>query len=306
MFKKYSLMTLSIIFAFSFILLGCSSEDESEQSEQWKATLIAAMNKHSEIETYTFSGEAALQLDWPALTGQVQDPLTSSLTSILTNGKIAWQGVADEQAPRVEVDLTFTPNDFQAQFEVPALLNNNKLYIQIPLLATVEDEYLTYDLEQNLANVSFMTMMRYLAEAVDESYFELVENEASDERTIAFQIDKQNIEDIVSNLDIQLPAIVNDFEQQGIISAEQANDWREQLAHSSPLHITPEQIDQPGMASFTINEAGFIVSQSFHMYFANQAIEMTQQLDHINEAVTFNKPMPEHTRSIFDMLNMFQ
>lgn len=306
MFKKYSLTTLAFLLAITLLLVGCSNKEEEGDNEQLKADLIAAISKQSDIQTYVFHGEAELQLDWPALIGQSQDPLTSSLTSILTNGKVAWRGVADEQAPRVEVDLTFSPHQFQGNFEVPAMINHNKLYIQIPLLATSEDEYLTYDLEPGIANVSFVTFMQYLAEAADETYYELIENEASSDRTIAIHINEQNIEDIISKLNSQVPSFITDLDEKGIINDDQANAWREKVTHSEIFNIIADQLDQPGVVSFTLNEDGFIISQSLKLYFANQSIEMSHELDQINEAVTFNKPIPEHTRSIADILNVFQ
>lgn len=308
MLKKYSFTTLAILLAFSLLLLACSKDetDQDVKREQIKPLLIAAMNKQSDIQTYTFSGEAELYLDWPALTGRSQDPLTSSLTSILTNGKIVWQGVADEQAPRVEVDFTLTPHQFQGQFEVPALINNNKLYIQIPLLATVEDEFLTFDLEPSISNISFMTAMKHLAEAIDEEDYELTDSEDSSDITISLHISKDNIADIVAKLDLQLPAIINELEHQGIISEAQATAWREQRTNSEPIHVSPDQIDQPGIVSFTINEEGFIVRQSYQLYFANQSLQVTYELDQINEAVSFNQPIPEQTRSINDMFQFIK
>lgn len=310
MMKKYRYtyiyVALMILLALT-LLVGCTSKKDDEPHDddiQLKDELLMALNK--DMGTFHFAGEAKLWLDWPALTGQNLDPLTASMTSALTNGEIAWQGIADLNTSQLEVDLNVRPNEFPADIAVPIIVNNNKLYIQIPLLAAADDEFLTFALDGKVSGSPFTSLLRQVVTALDEAYFEALPEDETPQTTIQVNITKDNVEHIAAAFELHLPGFINEMEQNGLLSHEQAEQWRIQLANRSESLIHADELDAPGHLSFTINEEGYVSAQSIAIFYANQSLEFQQSLTQINEAVTFTKPIPQHTRSIEEMMEQWR
>jgi hypothetical protein len=290
MIKKYTLVFTTVILIFS-LLIGCSSEDEL------KLEVLEAISKQNEISSYHFNGSANLHLDWASLTQSRQDPLTASLTGLLTNSNIQWEGAAQKESAQLEMDLTIQPHQSDSTFSIPIIIKDNKLYFNIPLLTVSDEEYLYLDLEGDLTSLPFTSILTHIAEAMDEKMFEEI-NKDDDEttKTIAIHITQENIQEIIESLQTKLPLIITELENSNLINTEKATQWREYSASELADKIMITDMDEAGLISFTINQQGFITEQALKLYFANQSLEINNRLDNINQDFQFEKEIPEQIR----------
>lgn len=300
MTKKYTLISIAMILLFS-LLVGCSSDDD-----ELKLEVLEAISKQDEINSYRFSGSSDLQLDWAALTETKQDPLTSSLTTLITNSHIKWQGAAKKDTAQMEIDLSINPHQTDTTFELPAMIKNNKLYFNIPLLTVNDEEYLFIDLEGDLTTLPFMSILTHMAEAIDGKLFEEINKSDEDTtKTIAIHITKENWIEIVESLQTQIPLIIDELENSKLINPDIAAQWR---GNSNNLvdKINSSDLDEAGIISFTINQEGFISEQNLQFNYANQSIEIHNRLHDINQDLTFEKEIPEQIRSFNDIIDMLK
>lgn len=297
MLKKYTFLFTTMILLFS-LLVGCSSDDN-----QLKLEVLEAISKQDEISSYRFSGSSNLQLDWAALTESRQDPLTAGFTAFITNSHIQWQGAANKDTAEMEVDLSIKPHQSDAEFNLPAMIKDNKLYFNIPLLTISDDEYLFLDLDGDLSNLPFASILTHIAEAIDEKFYEEInENEEDTTKTVAIPITQENLLEIIESLQTQFPLIIRELENRKLINTDNANEWRlkdlTDKVNSSNL--------ESGIIRFTINQEGFITEQKLKLNYANQTLEIDNRLHDINQDIIFEKEIPEQTRSFHDIMNMLK
>ncbi|WP_274363292.1 hypothetical protein [Paenibacillus thermotolerans] len=140
----------------SALFAGCTNSKDENDGTQWKTTAAAAYEKNAQIENYAFEGDMKLipanpgsdsetgtSSGHPAASAAAESPLVGRLTALFTSeGGLGWKGAAYEQPLRLEADLQLKQGD--QPYNVPLLIQDNKLYISIPTL-NKENEFLLID-----------------------------------------------------------------------------------------------------------------------------------------------------------------
>lgn len=298
-------LTIAIILMFS-LLLGCTKKDQTVEGAANKEQLIVALEQQAEMNNYRFTGQANLNIDWPAFSGKPQQPLTAGLTQMLTNGSMQWHGVSDHLTGRLELDLQLEPHALQTTIDIPVLINHNKLYIQIPLLAATEDEFLSFDLNQQISGWPISTWLTEMINTLDESYFVSFDREDAANTTIGINVTQDNYNELSDALQSSLPSLIHELVDGDMLNNQQAERWNEELTQmDGRFKITT--IDQPGYINFGINEDGWIVNIQIALYFDNQVIEIEQAFTDLNDASeSFSKQIPEHVRPLEAMIEQFR
>lgn len=296
---------IAIILCISLsLLIGCTNKDKTEHKIALKEQLIAAFEQQAEIENYRFSGHADLAIDWPAFSGKQLAPLTSSFIAMFASSSMQWHGVSDLTSRRMEIDLQVQPSSLQTTFNIPTLINNSKLYLQLPLFAADEDEYLSYDLQDYGSQLPFASLVTQLTSTLDEEHFTAVEQ--GDDTVVGIHVTQDNIAELRSALLASLPSVIDELIGSKLINEQLAELWRHELEQIEE-RFTITTIDEPGLISFQIDEQGYIVAQQVQLYFDNQVVDIALTFSDINQASdAFEKLLPEKVRPIEPLIEQFR
>lgn len=294
--KKVIIVFCTIIFLLGLIT-GCSSD-----GEKLKSDLQQAISKQSELKNYSFTGSVDLQMD-VSLSSNEQNPLTTSLLSMLTNSQISWQGISDIESSQLEIDVDITPHHSSTSISMPAIIKDNKLYFNIPLLNIDSEEYLFIDLGDQIEQQSslFSLVVNHIVEGIDAKWYKEINNDNGN-KTIGIEITEENYLDILQSLGSKYSLILDDLENSGLLSKELVDQLRDKNTDELKEAIKNLKIDKPGLISFSIDKNGYISEQSVNLYYSNQSIEFSHQLENINQTPEFTKAIPEKTRSFNEII----
>jgi hypothetical protein len=128
------------------LLTGCNEDDSTDftaEGEVWKTHLADAFANNEALTSQRFDGNIAFLLE-----GVTDAQEANTILPMLTQG-FSWKGIAYRDPLRLEADVTFSAglnaSEQPAPLVMPLLLQDNKLYVSIPMLNNPE-EYFVVDL----------------------------------------------------------------------------------------------------------------------------------------------------------------
>jgi predicted small secreted protein len=303
------------------LLSGCNKDTH------YKEDIQASLKKQSEMKNYSFTGDADLALGNFIPQAKDSNPITTNLLGILQNSKLAYTGIVNTEPVQLEVDLTATPAALAgASLDLPIILKDNKLYLNIPLL-NQKDEYFSIDLTKlgttanpqsllspnSLKNVSQVasSISNLIISDMEEKWFDKAKTavtlkDGSKASTFSVQVDDKNKAALSASLQTKLPEMITALNTNGILSAEQAD----QLKQSNFKSI---QVATPSSVIFTIDEAGFIREQQVNLTFTmpdetgtavSHHINLHQTYEQINQSPKFTKEIPQKIKPFEDILKL--
>jgi hypothetical protein len=302
------------------LLTGCKEETHYKQDAQ------ASITKQTEMKNYVFNGKA--DIDLGNIISQTKDGnvITANLLVILQNSIIEFKGVANTEPVQLEVDLKATPVIIGTALDLPIILKDNKLYMNIPLLSQ-KDEYFAIDLTKlgtatdpksalspdSLKNISQISssISKLIIDGMQEEWFKRSKNElklpdGSKATTLAIEADDKNKAALSTSLRSMLPKIINILQTNGILSKGQADKLNQ-------TNFQTVQIEIPSSISFIIDGDGFIREQQVKLTFsikdetgttATHHLNLTQAYDQINKNPAFNKDIPSKLKPFEDILKL--
>ncbi|GFR37445.1 hypothetical protein PRECH8_07410 [Insulibacter thermoxylanivorax] len=274
-----------------------------------------AIAQQAQASSYNIDGKLRLRLD--AMPFDVSDqPYTAVILGQLQQGEIAWSGVTDLDAVRSEATLQFTSADASSSFIMPILLDNEQLYIQVPVI-NMEGEYFVLPAPEAAKHLAkpLLASFAHLIEAMDSKWFQNVTIEGTDYR-VKLTIDDQNWEAFLAAVSKAMPDILAEWQSIGILTSTQATAvagrWAS-FAETKGGNLRPAD-DRGFTLEATIDEAGYIAMLTADItlvskdggtptdsrYDANLRVIWTQ----INEPATFVRPIPEDTVPIEEILKL--
>jgi hypothetical protein len=318
-----------IIFALLIVLVtavvGCSD------GEQLQLDIQKALAKHTEMNTYRFSGSTDLSLERPEGDWST-NPMTARIASMITNGKLTWEGVASVNPVRMEMQLQIIPNGSTQPIEIPMLIQNNKMYVHIPAINQPE-QYYEIDLEQlsemsgaanslspqQLGNAGqlFSSLFHDIISAVNPKRFE---DEASDEtamKSILITLKQKHVEEAIGIWFNALPEIINQLSSAGYIQQETLESWQQKLSadHYKSWIDRSDAItlNQPLILRMKIDDQGFIRESHIYVDITMTAEDQTlktwsadivNRYDDINQNPPFTRPIPDNVKPFTDILKL--
>ncbi|GIP36375.1 hypothetical protein [Paenibacillus sp. J2TS4] len=311
--RIYKWMALIALLPALLVLAGCGPS-----TPPWKEQALSALAKQQEIKSYSFAGEARLK--WGDFQeDSLTNPITKSFSPMLSNGKLSWSGTASIEPLRLEAVLQSKSADSSTVVELPFLINNNHLYVNIPLI-NQKDEYFSLDLA-GLSELSgdastfsterlqsamevMATLSTKLFEAMDEKWFAQAESpEGSEFTLIEVRITDDNSTEITNALREQWPSIIDYLGESGLLTDEQASDWK-QAGSESSLEL--------GRFAVAVDSEGFVRDLSIHIELSTvtggerkaHLVSAQQSYDRINETPAFTQDIPEVTKPLDDILKL--
>jgi hypothetical protein len=308
------------VFLISTLLTGCKEATHYKQDAQ------ASITKQTEMKNYVFTGKA--DIDLGNIIPQTKDSnvITSNLLGILQNSSIEFKGIANTEPVQLEVDLKATPVILGTALDLPIILKDNKLYMNIPLLSQ-KDEYFAIDLTklgtatdlksslspESLKNISQISasISKLIMDDMQEEWFnksktELTLPDGSKATTLTIEVDDKNKAALSTTFQSKLPKMISTLQTNGILSKEQADKLNQ-------TNFQSVQIEIPSSIALTIDEAGFIREQQINLTFsikneagaaANHHLNLKQTYDQINKNPAFTKPIPTKIKPFEDILKL--
>jgi hypothetical protein len=302
------------------LLTGC------KEATHYKLDAQASITKQAEMKNYVFSGKA--DIDLGNLIPQTKDGnvITANLLGILQNSSIEFNGVASTEPVQLEVDLKATPAAIGTALDLPIILKDNKLYMNIPLLSQ-KDEYFAIDLTKlgtstdpksalspdSLKNVSQISsnISKLIMDDMQEEWFKKSKNEltlpdGSKATTLAIEADDKNKAVLSTTFQSKLPQIISTLQSNGILSKGQADKLNQ-------TNFQSVQIEIPSSISLTIDGDGFIREQQIKLTFsikdatgttATHHLNLTQTYDQINKNPAFTKEIPTNIKPFEDIIKL--
>lgn len=303
------------------LLTGCKEE------LHYKLDAQTSIAKQIEMKNYAFAGNADIDLGNLIPPAKDGNAITANLLGILQNSSIEFKGVANTAPVQLEVDLKAKPVALAgASFDLPIILKDNKLYMNIPLLSQ-KDEFFAIDLTKlgstenfknaltpdSLKNISQIssTISKLIMDDMQEEWFkktkdELVLQDGSKASTLTINVDEKNKAAISTVFQAKLPVIISTLQTSGIITAEQA-------AKINQNNYSSVQIEMPSSIALTIDQSGFIRDQSIKLAFsikdaagaaATHHLNLKQTYDQINKNPAFTKEIPSKIKPFEDILKL--
>lgn len=303
------------------LLTGCKEE------LHYKLDAQTSIAKQIEMKNYAFAGNADIDLGNLIPPAKDGNAITANLLGILQNSSIEFKGVANTAPVQLEVDLKAKPVALAgASFDLPIILKDNKLYMNIPLLSQ-KDEFFAIDLTKlgstenfknaltpdSLKNISQIssTISKLIMDDMQEDWFkktkdELVLQDGSKASTLTINVDEKNKAAISTVFQAKLPVIISTLQTSGIITAEQA-------AKINQNNYSSVQIEMPSSIALTIDQSGFIRDQSIKLAFsikdaagaaATHHLNLKQTYDQINKNPAFTKEIPSKIKPFEDILKL--
>jgi hypothetical protein len=315
MIKKW--VSLAVVTVMSTVLLTACTDNE-----QIKATVEQSLAKQKEIKSYQFTGSLGLQLSDSLLSSP--QPLTNGLLSLVRDSTLHWNGSVQTDPMQFEADLKLTPKGASAGIEIPALIKDNKLYFNMPVISKPDEFYvidmaemsqgsqspLTPDSLKNTSQVTHVLTTLFFSD-IDAKWLEqskepVTLKDGTSAKTITLEIIKKNEKELTTLFQSKLPELIDALQANGFIQAAQAEAWK-----NGPLKSL--QLTAPGKLTLTIDEQGFIRDQLVDLTFSvisasgnvsSNHITLQQAADGLNQTLTFSKTIPEKVKSFKDVLKL--
>lgn len=305
------------------MLTGCVDGKQLQQDAK------TALQMQGEMKNYRFSGNADLQLDLDE-SKAADSPLTGGLIAMFTHGKLAWTGTAGTEPVRFEIDVKLNPNGSDKSIDFPLIIKDNKMYFNIPLL-NQEDEYFEVDMEQlnktaqgdkpfspegllQTQRIS-QVILSHIIDAMNPKWFKEQSAKNGKEKTITVEIQQDNVEEWMNALFDKLPLIVEELQNQGLVSAEKAGQIKKNIVKTKAEQLQKllkkMQLTKPGRIELTINEQGFVKEQLIQLDYtltgedgtaSKHRIHLYNAVDEINRNPAFIKEVPDKVRPFEDLL----
>jgi hypothetical protein len=303
------------------LLTGCKEETH------YKLDAQASITKQIEMKNYAFTGNADIDLGKLIPQSTDGNAITANLLGILQNSSIEFKGIANTEPVQLEVDLKAAPVVLAgASLDLPIILKDNKLYMNIPLLSQ-KDEFFAIDLTtlgsttdpksaltpDSLKNVSQIssTITKLIMDDMQEDWFKkskdpLTLQDGSKATTLTIDVDDKNKAALSTIFQAKLPKMISTLQTNGILSVGQV----EKLNQNNFQSV---QIELPSSIALTIDEAGFIREQLIKLTFsikdaagatATHHLNLKQTYDQINKNPAFTKAIPTKIKPFEDVLKL--
>ncbi|MBC8081157.1 MAG: hypothetical protein H7X86_12485 [Gorillibacterium sp.] len=313
--NRRKVLVLSLV-AAAMLSTGCT-RDKGETKE----TFINALTKQSEIKQYTFAGSADLDIGLAAPNANSQ-AATASLISMFGKSKWSWEGASAAEPFRMEGRYTLNTGD--TSFTFPLIFRDDVIYMSVPLL-NKKDEYFSFDLKKlgasqspsgssNLKNINIVVSrsLQTMVSDFDYQWFKKMKKptelmDGSKGTLIRVEITDKNKAALTEKVKIQLAAIINDWETQGLMTKGQAVNFK--TGADKVFAVTG------GEFTLVIDEAGFIRTETINVdYSAGGGTEAAQprhfyyrqEFKGINAAPDFKLDTPKHIRPIDEVLELLK
>ncbi|MCI3919732.1 hypothetical protein MO973_05740 [Paenibacillus sp. TRM 82003] len=154
------------------LITGCTEEpavDYATEGDALKTRVAEALERTEAANAHRFDGSLAFRMDG------ADESAGASLLPLIGEG-FAWSGALSREPLRLEADVRFPlhgeaggdASGQSAQVSMPLLIQDNKLYANVPMLNQPE-EYLVIDLESDGASGPIpVTELSAAADALDE------------------------------------------------------------------------------------------------------------------------------------------
>lgn len=307
------------ILALSLAAVGCT------KPPKWKDDLDAALAKQAEVKQYAFTGETDLDIGLPAPASGA-NAATTTLVSLFSKSQISWNGLSSSEPQRLEADYKLTPGGSSAStsFTLPVILTEGKLYMSIPLLNKA-GEYFSFEAAkpsasgsgaasalpvEGLSNVNkaLSDSLRQLLQDFDAKWFkkdkeaeELPDGKSG--TVLRMSITESNRDAITEKVKAKLPAVIDVWKTDGILTSAQADALKKGVTGTWKL--------TGGELAFTLDEEGFIRRETVKVAYqpadgTDRHVSYTQAFNGINQPPAFQKEAPKNVKPFEDVLKLLQ
>lgn len=313
MSKKW--ITLTAVTAFSLLSLTACTDNTKV-----KEALEKSLNKQKEMKSYTFEGSTTLALSDGLL--KSSNPLTNGLLSLVRGSTIDWKGISNVEPLQFQSDLKLTPKGSTSPFEIPVLIKDSKLYVNMPALNKTPDEYYAIDLQKmsenskspltidTLQHTSQLstTLGNLMFSGIDAKWYKEAKEpvklkDGSTAKSISVELTSKNEKEVNALLQTKLPEFLGTLQNNGLLTADKADLLKKNLSL---------QLQTPGKLVIAIDDKGFIRDQTIDVGFTvtvdgktqDNHILLHQTYDAINEATPLTKEVPKNVKSFDEILKL--
>lgn len=293
-------------------LAGCTDRDGKQAKEE----ALQALRQQAGLQSYTFEGRATLQLG-ETFAIAPGNPLTGALIGSLATSTLGWTGTAAVSPPRLEAKLNIAPKAGAPLPEMPILLKDNKLYLQIPYL-NPKNEYLSMDVSRQAPGLaqssqSFAKLAETLVHGLDAKWFKFEAPTSAESAvgvkawyTVAF-VDS-NVKAISDALQRSLTEGAARLQDSGLLPAPQADALKASLSRKQV------KVQPPGRIRLAVGPDGFVQELALDLSYVLeeagqsgpvQSLQLTNKWGHRNESPVFTQDVPAQAKPLDQLLNLF-
>ncbi|TVY09619.1 hypothetical protein [Paenibacillus cremeus] len=305
MFKRNVLPGLILLCSTALMAVGCTDH------KQLKQDLQAAVQKQEQALANHFSGTVDLKLDASLFQGAA--PMAAAMLTTLKDSHIEYSGAATLAEPvRMEATLKVLPKGAASSIDMPLLIKDNKLYLQMPAI-NKPDEYLMLPLDkgpERLKNTGHLSSVVYgkLLEGINPDWLEpgqqqeTLPGSTEPVKRITLNITDKNQKAAADAINGVIPGILSELLQSGLSTSAQTDQWKKAMSTF--------QVTSPSSVSMLIDNQGFIREQSGKLQFrvdassAVQAMEWKHTTSDINQTISFTQDEPKQVKSMDDILRL--
>jgi len=317
--KLRPLVLAAVLACAGALAAGCSDDGAA-----LKKSVLDSLNKQTEMKAYAFSGTADLNIGTLPAAADA-NPIASSLLGMIQNSKLEWSGTATTDPVRLEASLKSTPAGSSAGLELPLILNDNKLYVNFPLI-NKKDEYFLIDLAklsvmsgqnntlsaeslkqatQTASSVSSVLIEDLNAKWFDKSKEAAAFPDGTKGTVIQIEITNKNKKEITDAMRAKLPEMIDKLAAGGFVSKDQTVKLKEEALTVS--------VEAPGKLAFAIDEQGFAREQQIEISYTQAGkdglpvkrhLNLLQKADGINQEPKFVKDIPSQVKPFEDVLRL--
>ncbi|WJH33070.1 hypothetical protein N6H14_23150 [Paenibacillus sp. CC-CFT747] len=304
--KNAAVLTLLVT---GSLLAGCTDGKQLKQDAQ------NALTKQAQVNYYTFSGDADLDIGTPP-PAKDANPTTSLLVSLFSKSKLVWSGAVSANPARMEALLKATPSGSKTDYGLPMIMKDNRLYLGIPGLNKT-DEYYSFDLSKSSSASGFPKLSPAVSDAakllladLDTKWFKKDKapmdfKDGKKGTVIQMEITEKNRQDVSAKLQAKLPEMIDVLAKNSLLTADQADKLKKDMA------AHPPELKAPGLISLATDDTGFIRDEVIRLDYtskgsdgaaADHHIHLHQSFDNINGEAKFEKDVPKDAKPIEDLL----
>lgn len=315
MYKKWLSLSMVSLLGMA-VLTGCTDNTKIKQMVE------QSLAKQNEIKAYKFDGKATLQLGDGLLASS--NPLLGGIISLVKESTIEWNGAANTEPLQFESDIKLTPKGTTSGITIPVLIKDSKLYFNMPAI-NKPDEFYSLDLQQmskdsksplnvdSLKNTSQVTtaLANLFFDGMDANWYKEAKEpvklkDGTSAKSVSIEITKKNENEITALLQSKLPEFVQTLQTNGMLSAEQADKFKNGPAKSLKIHA-------PGKLTLAIDDQGFIRDELTEVNFSVTAaggntsssqLTLHESQDGINQPPVFTKEVSKNVKSFTDVLKL--
>ncbi|WP_409341276.1 hypothetical protein [Paenibacillus sp. MBLB4367] len=299
---------------------GCSDDN----GEALKKTVLDSLNKQADMKSHSFSGTADLNIGALPQSADA-NPVASSLLSMFQNSKLEWNGAATTEPVRLEATVKSTQAGSANALELPLLLKDNKLYVNLPLI-NKKDEFFQIDLAQlsamsgqnNALSAESFKQATQTASGIGSVLISDLKPKwfAEDKEPAAFQdgakgtliridITDKNKKEVTDAMRAKLPEMIDKLAAGGFVAKGQADKLKEDAKTIS--------VETPGKLTFAIDEQGFAREQQIEIAYTQAGkdglpvkrhLNLHLKAEGINKEPKFVKEVPTQVKPFEDVLRL--